>query len=150
MPLCEHCRKNEKQLYKMSGYLQNGQPSEVNLCHECSYKFIQGGEWFHSSRGLINSGTGKIKINDERPQEKVGSGGWTSIVKIINVFTIIGTIVAGIALGGSIGEEIGCVIGGVIGLFAGVTVVAMSMLFVEISEKLSMLINEVREVKKNL
>ncbi|MBP3441224.1 MAG: hypothetical protein J6L62_00330 [Clostridia bacterium] len=150
MPRCEHCQKNRSEIYKMNGVLQNGQAAEVHLCSDCSYQFIQGKEWFRSSYGLIKSGTQTVRVNNANDNQHVGLGAWASFIKFINVLVLIGSIIIGVVPGLVAGEPLAGIFGGVAGFLIGLTIVSVSMLFVEMSNKLSLLINEVIELKKKL
>ena len=151
MKRCEHCHQNQKNLYKMDGFLQNGQRSAVYLCNDCSYQFIQGKEWFHSQNGLIKSAAQPIKVNEGKgAADHVGLGVWAGLVKFMNFLTVIGFFIAGCVIGGAAGDEAGGIIGGIVGLILSGIIVSFSMLFVEMSQKLSILINEVVDLRKNL
>lgn len=145
--LCESCGKS-KETYMKTAEFQNGQRGEVYLCEECFAKFEQSKDWFMTTKGYVKNS----QVNDKNQINS--TTGWTDFAKIINIIVLIISFVLGSFIGTISGNAlsyedgagvIGAIIGGITGFLIGGVIVSFSMVIVEISQKLSAILGELKK-----
>ncbi|MBQ8784143.1 MAG: zinc ribbon domain-containing protein [Clostridia bacterium] len=126
----------------------DGEEVELHLCQDCYSKLLYSKYWFETSQGTV-------KLGNKSMAEVMSGGNWTKLAKTINYAAFIADIVLGLIIGGFIGslvsyEEgagfLGAIVGGLIGLLIGGITIAFSMVFIEISEKLTSIFKEIKNI----
>lgn len=150
--VCDICgRKTELFVHRVEN--ESGEEQEVNLCAECTQKAMNPNAVFD----VVQNEFDKLDEFDDS-EEKWGDDNntivWTNTVKTLNYIIMALLPIVGIIGGAIIGEAISNgagFIGGLLGLFlgaiTGVIIVSFSMLFVEISQNLAALLDEIRKDK---
>ncbi len=125
-------------------YLKNGETTSAYLCKKCS------GDFNLTQEKLFESLNEKIvDISNKNSLNNVSSG-WSEFTKIINVCVLIGLSVLGMILGSSFSyyddeKVLFGFLGGIVGALIGGMFVSFSMMIVEISKKLSAILDELKK-----
>ena len=149
---CDHCfDQNGTHLKRARS--ENGAVTEICLCDRCL-------DTFENSNDLLGTTKGNVKLSSLLSENmntvKTTKTSWTSIVQGLNIILFIALIIIGIIAGASMGDAMsyddgGGVVGGFIGFILGAViggiVVSFSMLFVEISQNLAAVLEEIRKDK---
>lgn len=147
--ICEHCSQ-EKEVYMKTGEFRDGKRGEVYLCYDCLLKFEQSEAWFETTRGFVKNAPANSQANGTQMNS---SANWTEIAKTINIIALIGVCILGLVLGAVLGDAmsyedgaglVGSIIGGIAGFLIGGVIVSFSMVIIEISQKLSAILDELK------
>lgn len=153
--VCDICG-SKTELFVQTVENENGEEQEVNMCAECMQKAMNPDAVFD----VMQNENEFDEIDAFDDSDKKGNGDntivWTNTVKTLNFIIMVALPIVGIIVGAMIGnavsyEDVAGFIGGFLGLFlgaiVGVIIVSFSMLFVEISQNLAALLDEVRKDK---
>lgn len=148
--ICDICGKTTD-IFEQTLENEEGIEIRVKICSECLRKSEDSNAYFEIPEEDYTDADLSEESDEDNTELHIN---WAKIVKILNIIIMIATTIISTIIGTIIGEEFlrdGAFLGGFIGLITGIliggSIVAFSMLFVEISQNLSAVLEEIQKNK---